>query len=886
MSSVPGSRTRSFINSGAALVDGEIVTYDGVNGGATAALATTALSIAGVAQVSGTVRTGGRVEAVTGGVGRVRLEASLVPVAGNLIWLSATTAGRGTNVKPGTALLVGAIIDASSYAIDGRVLAVIMPGVASSLSPSGADWPLTQVRYFIVDEDNGSDANTGYIDAAPGTDISATAPSVAIATWAHLLTIVPTLGNGRHAEVIFRRRAGGAVYTGTAQAKIGVFGYTTFTIRGTDTNTTAGCTAWDNTAADRAFNGGQQVPGTNAAGYAMAYSSVAVTGATAASPIQITTGAAHGFATGDRVYLQGVQGVYEANGGWLITVTGATTFTLDGSIGTGAWIAGGTQTVQRWKITTAAGGAPGFTDDATDKSLLGKRVRFDGATTTAGLRNLGVGIWSNGVDTIIPDLSPNAFGVPVGTDRFYIEEPGVAFDALAVTCRNQIDAFNLLTPPPSNDTQFAVQGFRVTGQLTLFSSDLIRVSFADVGGLTGSQIGTLGYLPNARFWAGDGVSVTFVIVGPNRIGNATNPDLISQIESIAQLLMNQTAHISTTLAFVMARVHMIAGTPGCGFSNGIEMTASGLGAGTTSSGTVHSAAVMLGNSESTLYRLTRIMGAGPINAGVFVHKTNLLIRGVEVSGVGVSAAILPFGNGGFITVRQLYGSGGNSAYGIDLAAAPAGNFANSSRNWFITLVQTNACAIRGTLGGLRLSGRTSIPMAYTDFYTHNIAQLEDGFGNKIQVVSTAPGATGGGAAQVGPLTDYTNGTGGAVAAYRLVRASTAAAKTALLAQADSAANATAVLGATINAPGTGLGFLVTRTKECWVEFDRSGAHPAPALGDQAYVSVDTAGLAQADVPATAATNQRLEVGHVVAIHPGDSDVGLLSMNVAPAPVLA
>ncbi len=71
---------------------------------------------------------------------------------------------------------------------------------------------------------------------------------------------------------------------------------------------------------------------------------VTVTGATNATPIAITTGTAHGFATGDHIIVDQVGGNTAANGLWTITVTGANTFTLDTSIGSGAYTSGGIAT--------------------------------------------------------------------------------------------------------------------------------------------------------------------------------------------------------------------------------------------------------------------------------------------------------------------------------------------------------------------------------------------------------------------------------------------------------------------------------------------------------------------------------------------------------------
>ena len=63
-----------------------------------------------------------------------------------------------------------------------------------------------------------------------------------------------------------------------------------------------------------------------------------INGATAGTPISISTNSAHGYSTGDMVWVRNVRGVYGANGGWVITVTGTNTFTLNNSSGTGTYI--------------------------------------------------------------------------------------------------------------------------------------------------------------------------------------------------------------------------------------------------------------------------------------------------------------------------------------------------------------------------------------------------------------------------------------------------------------------------------------------------------------------------------------------------------------------
>lgn len=62
---------------------------------------------------------------------------------------------------------------------------------------------------------------------------------------------------------------------------------------------------------------------------------------TNATPIVVTTGT-HGLATGASVTITGVGGNTAANGSWSITVLSPTTFSLNGSVGNGAYTSGGT----------------------------------------------------------------------------------------------------------------------------------------------------------------------------------------------------------------------------------------------------------------------------------------------------------------------------------------------------------------------------------------------------------------------------------------------------------------------------------------------------------------------------------------------------------------
>lgn len=73
-----------------------------------------------------------------------------------------------------------------------------------------------------------------------------------------------------------------------------------------------------------------------------------ISSSTNATPIVITTSAAHGFSTGDTIFVEGHLVNTSANGHWAITVTSATQFSLNGSAGNG--VGGATGYVQDYAV--------------------------------------------------------------------------------------------------------------------------------------------------------------------------------------------------------------------------------------------------------------------------------------------------------------------------------------------------------------------------------------------------------------------------------------------------------------------------------------------------------------------------------------------------------
>ena len=104
----------------------------------------------------------------------------------------------------------------------------------------------------------------------------------------------------------------------------------------------------------------------NGTGSASAKHTFSVSDAANATPIVITTTAAHNLSTGQKVVISGVGGNTNANGTFTITKVDATSFSLDGSSGNGAYTSGGTgQVVGLYKLTHTIAAADGFASGQT-----------------------------------------------------------------------------------------------------------------------------------------------------------------------------------------------------------------------------------------------------------------------------------------------------------------------------------------------------------------------------------------------------------------------------------------------------------------------------------------------------------------------------------------
>ena len=125
------------------------------------------------------------------------------------------------------------------------------------------------------------------------------------------------------------------------------------------------------------------------------------------SPIVITTAVAHGLVTTDNVGVTGVTGNTGANGSFSITVTAGTTFELDGSVGTAAYVNGGvvcTNSVLRGGVQVAtneytavvkaawdASGGTGLPTGSTPSTIVLEPTASLFSTLNGGTVNAAVG---------------------------------------------------------------------------------------------------------------------------------------------------------------------------------------------------------------------------------------------------------------------------------------------------------------------------------------------------------------------------------------------------------------------------------------------------------------------------------------------------------------
>lgn len=137
-----------------------------------------------------------------------------------------------------------------------------------------ATWTLANPRIYALDATAGNDANAGFVTAASASvaDVkaaTAAAGLVALKTVAALSAVFPKVGAGRSVVIVVNTYNGTVTYNGLYAVIAGTTGYARGCplIRGTSTQATASCVAFDGTPADIVYWGAAIASGTNAPGY-------------------------------------------------------------------------------------------------------------------------------------------------------------------------------------------------------------------------------------------------------------------------------------------------------------------------------------------------------------------------------------------------------------------------------------------------------------------------------------------------------------------------------------------------------------------------------------------------------------------------------------------
>lgn len=178
--------------------------------------------------------------------------------------------------------------------------------------------------------------------------------------------------------------------------------------------------------------------------------------ATNASPIEITTTSPHGMISGQTVYIVGVEGNTAANGSFVITSTGTSTFTLNGSVGNGAYTTGGiignNDRVSRCIYITGLDGEVGITSNGwrTDpfQTTTGNVFSSRSAIVVNGSSFTSLGL-------NCPLVQPESY--PWRNTRSVIVEPYIYTNSAT-----QAQVYGAVvirgTPVPAIDTMFTMDG--------------------------------------------------------------------------------------------------------------------------------------------------------------------------------------------------------------------------------------------------------------------------------------------------------------------------------------------------------------------------------------------------------------------------------------------
>lgn len=557
-------------------------------------------------------------------------------------------------------------------------------------APFAASWDPTLCGYFLVDNENGDDTRDGVVYAAPGATIDPT--NKAIRTIERLMQVWPKLGAGRTCVVLLKGRAAGSFLNqalGAAEfSPQGVFGYNRLVIRGS--------TDLTNSAADQLTCGGRTAAGFEPAGYNITPNVLTISGVTNATPVQVSTTAPHGRATGDQVQITGVVGQASANGEYTVTVTGANTFTLNNTRATigEAYTSGGSAT---FYVATrvAGGGAAAFPAQSLS---TGYRLRFDAATATVALRNSCYEIFTVGGDTVIPGRLFAA--APTGADVVYVEEAGVQIARANISLCGAARIVGL-----NSSAELLVQGADGMPSAANFSLGNVSVAFCQAVTTLGI-FGPCGQAAIVNTYVNE--AGTTVTVGGTRAREfaARQIQFFSMFRGMA---FGTTSPNNYNAIALIATMHTLYSQRGMDILN-CGAGVAGVGSGSFSGSPIGRAGI------STARRIR--LGGSAHNASINLVGSSLALYGIFFDG-STQNCVQPYGVGGSTAMDDCVGSATADVPGIDLST--------SAREWRVSIGVVAPCSIAGS-GNKQIQLYSGQQFTYADIA---VAEVNDTRGNRV-----------------------------------------------------------------------------------------------------------------------------------------------------------
>lgn len=471
---------------------------------------------------------------------------------------------------------------------------------------------------------------------------------------------------------------------------------------------------------------------------------------------------------------------------------------------------------------TAGGGTATIPTETNGWSAVtGKRIRFDAATPTVGLRNQCRAINRNTATQITPSLDPST---PSTSDVFFVEEPALVLGNAAMDIG-----------PGGTDATFGtgltIVGVRWTGASTVISGMGAGLRLSGCESLQTFRPTWLGAIAIRRSYA----------------------DELGALVTVGQSMRFET-HLHATLGDeVVVQEHasfaqdIVSGLKRGG-SYGIGSNVGGLAlAGSpASTSSVDTNSFVVGNQSFATARRCQIP------RGVFQvsPSSGVNIQGLDFSNVITGPCISVNGYVPMILIDDIVSTdGGNTDVVLDLSAA------KKTTVLYGSVVANTASA---SAGDVRMAGG-----AIASFVNLAFNNFPDGAGNNVV-----------GAA--GTVSSYAlslvNGSGGALTAFAVVRGNGTSGQI-TPAQADSAPHSTGIIGVALNAATNGSAALVVPFGPVSVIFDAND----PVTGHMANLSATAGGNAVDGTPGIV-----VPIGVVISRNPAGTARAIINLRPSPA----